>query len=117
MIPKENWNNIEPKISQMIASVLELLAASNTHATFFVVGWIAEKNPSLVRQIVEGGHEIASHSYWHKEVFRQKKRKDLFQYSAILVVLEFGRQCSKLPLTEAKCLSRKSLDGILLIYG
>lgn len=74
-ITRENWNSIEPKISQMISSVLELLENKNTHATFFVVGWIAERNPLLIRKIVESGHEIASHSYWHTEVFRQSPKE------------------------------------------
>lgn len=66
---------MQPKISQMITSVLELLATENTLATFFVVGWIAEKYPMLMRQIVDGGHEIASHGYWHTEVFRQSRQE------------------------------------------
>lgn len=74
-IPRENWTSVEPKISQMIASTLELLADEDTLATFFVVGWLAEKYPFLIRQIVEGGHEIASHGYWHTQVFRQNRKE------------------------------------------
>jgi len=72
-IPRENWTAVEPKIAQMVDSVLDLLSRNQTPATFFIVGWIAERNPSLIRLIAGEGHEIASHSHWHTEVFRQSR--------------------------------------------
>ena len=70
-IPQERWDEMSPKINFMVEQTLELLACENIVATFFIVGWIAEKNPSLIRQIVGHGHEIASHGYWHTSVCRQ----------------------------------------------
>jgi len=75
VIAKDNWSNMESKIDRMVADTLELLASNNTVATFFVVGWIADKYPKLVRQISDEGHEIASHGYWHTEVFRQNRNE------------------------------------------
>jgi len=49
--------------------VLDLLAASSTRATFFVLGWVAERHPGLVRRIADAGHEIASHGYAHRLVY------------------------------------------------
>ncbi len=48
--------------------LLDLLARHQATATFFVVGWVAERHPSLIRRIVEQGHELASHSFWHTRV-------------------------------------------------
>jgi peptidoglycan/xylan/chitin deacetylase (PgdA/CDA1 family) len=62
---------LSQKIDAMVESTLELLESSNIFASFFVVGWLAEKNPNLIRKIADNGHEIASHGYWHAEVFRQ----------------------------------------------
>jgi polysaccharide deacetylase family protein (PEP-CTERM system associated) len=49
-----------------MARILELLASTGTHATFFTLGWIAERYPQIVRAIVAGGHELASHGYGHE---------------------------------------------------
>jgi polysaccharide deacetylase family protein (PEP-CTERM system associated) len=71
MIAPDHWASMDQKIDLMVDCTLELLESRNRVATFFVVGWIAEKNPNLIRRIVRAGHEIASHGYWHREVFRQ----------------------------------------------
>jgi polysaccharide deacetylase family protein (PEP-CTERM system associated) len=49
--------------------LLDLLAEHDVRATFFVLGWVAERHPALVRRIASLGHEIASHSYWHRLVY------------------------------------------------
>lgn len=48
--------------------LLERLAKHNARGTFFTLGWVAEKNPEVVREIVNAGHEIASHGYWHRRI-------------------------------------------------
>ena len=70
LISKEEWNQQESKIEQMLEALLELFEHHQIKATFFVVGWLAEKKPSLIRKLHEVGHEIASHSYWHQPVFQ-----------------------------------------------
>ena len=70
-ISRSHWASMSQRIDAMVESTLELLESRNVFATFFVVGWLAEKNPNLIRKIAENGHEIASHGYWHAEVFRQ----------------------------------------------
>ena len=72
-ISRAEWPMLTPRISDMVESVLDLLSKHNVLATFFVVGWIGEKYPSLIRKIAAKGHEIASHGYWHTEVFRQTR--------------------------------------------
>ncbi len=51
--------------------LLDLFAEFDVRATFFVLGWIAEREPALVRRIAAAGHEVASHGYWHKLVYDQ----------------------------------------------
>jgi polysaccharide deacetylase family protein (PEP-CTERM system associated) len=49
--------------------ILELCARHNTHATFFILGWVAERHPAMVARIAAAGHEIATHSFWHRKVY------------------------------------------------
>lgn len=49
--------------------VLRICDENRTRATFFILGWIAEKHPALVRRIADAGHEIGSHSFWHRKVY------------------------------------------------
>ncbi len=65
-IARSSWNDCECRIERNVQRILELLARRHTHATFFTLGWIAERYPHLVRQIVAAGHEVASHGYGHE---------------------------------------------------
>ena len=49
--------------------ILRVCAEHQTRATFFVLGWVAERHPALIRRIAEAGHEIGTHSYWHRKVY------------------------------------------------
>ncbi|RMH10903.1 MAG: DUF3473 domain-containing protein [Planctomycetota bacterium] len=49
--------------------ILEICARHDTHATFFILGWVAERHPDLVRRIADAGHEIGTHSFWHRKVY------------------------------------------------
>lgn len=49
--------------------ILKLCDAGRAKATFFILGWIADKHPALVKRIVDAGHEIGSHSFWHRKVY------------------------------------------------
>jgi len=62
----KNWNGCDLRVERSTAKVLELLEKYNVIATFFVVGWIAERVPSLIAEIAEKGHEIATHGYSHR---------------------------------------------------
>ena len=59
LIQQRNWSNFEPRYEQNTIKALDLLDEYGTKATFFVLGWIAEQNPALVREIVARGHEVA----------------------------------------------------------
>jgi peptidoglycan-N-acetylglucosamine deacetylase len=49
--------------------ILKICAETNTRATFFILGWIADKHPELVNRIAGAGHELATHSFWHRKVY------------------------------------------------
>jgi len=65
-IPREQWDARECRIEANVERILAMLEARGTQATFFTLGWIAERYPHLVRRIVGGGHELASHGYGHQ---------------------------------------------------
>jgi polysaccharide deacetylase family protein (PEP-CTERM system associated) len=65
-IRRDEWDTRECRVENNVGRILELLAARDTKATFFTLGWIAERYPQLVRSIVAQGHELASHGYGHQ---------------------------------------------------
>ena len=65
-IARSDWGNRECRVERNVDRLLEILAAHETKATFFTLGWIAERYPDLVRRIVREGHELASHGYGHQ---------------------------------------------------
>lgn len=70
-IDRSEWNSRDCRIERNIARILQLLDDQATHATFFTLGWIAERYPGVVREIVDNGHELASHGYAHLRASEQ----------------------------------------------
>ena len=70
VVPREAWDRYPSRVVANTQRLLQLLAAQNMHATFFVLGWVAERHPALVREIAAAGHELACHSYWHRLIFK-----------------------------------------------
>ena len=70
-IDRASWPERECRVEANIERILALLAAAGVHATFFTLGWIAERYPAMVRRIVAGGHELASHGYAHQRASDQ----------------------------------------------
>ena len=68
LIQQRNWGHFEPRYEQNTLKALALLDEFDAKATFFVLGWIAEQNPDLVREIAARGHEVASRGYYHRSV-------------------------------------------------
>jgi len=67
-IPREQWESLPCRVERNIDIALALLDEGKAHATFFTLGWIAERYPAIVRRIVDNGHELASHGYGHQRV-------------------------------------------------
>jgi polysaccharide deacetylase family protein (PEP-CTERM system associated) len=71
IIPFETWDECRPRLVENTGRLLELLAAHDVRATFFVLGWNARRFPGLVRDIKAAGHEVASHGYAHRLIYEQ----------------------------------------------
>ena len=70
-ISRDNWSTLPCRIERNVDSILALLNVSGVKATFFTLGWIAERYPEMVKRIVAEGHELASHGYSHLRVSDQ----------------------------------------------
>lgn len=68
-VAREAWGQCELRVERNTMRMMEILETCNARATFFVLGWVAEKCPHLVRAIAAAGHEIASHGYAHEPVY------------------------------------------------
>lgn len=72
-IAPSQWPEFAPRVEGNTERILELFAAKQVYATFFVLGWIAERFPALVRRIAAAGHEIACHGYSHRLIYNQHR--------------------------------------------
>jgi polysaccharide deacetylase family protein (PEP-CTERM system associated) len=82
-----DWESAELRVEANTGKILRLLREKNIKATFFVLGWIAEKSPALVKEIHDEGHEIASHGYSHELVYNMTEeafREDIDRSKSLL---------------------------------
>jgi len=70
-ISRDDWDSMNARVDANTRRLLDLFDRSRTSATFFVLGWVAERHPALVREIRDRGHEVACHGYSHKLVYQQ----------------------------------------------
>lgn len=73
VISRDSWPERECRVERNVGRILDILAGADVRATFFTLGWIAERYPALVRRIVDGGHELASHGYGHLRASDQSR--------------------------------------------
>lgn len=71
VVPRDNWDTMESRVVSNTERLLGIFNAARVTGTFFVLGWVAERFPALVRRIAGEGHEIASHGYGHRLVYDQ----------------------------------------------
>jgi polysaccharide deacetylase family protein (PEP-CTERM system associated) len=69
VIDRKEWDSLECRVERNTDNVLALFDEAGVKATFFALGWVAERYPALIRRIVDAGHEIGSHGYGHHRVF------------------------------------------------
>jgi polysaccharide deacetylase family protein (PEP-CTERM system associated) len=89
-IPRSKWAEYESRVEANTRRILDLLERHGIRATFFVLGWVGEHHPHLVREIHARGHEIAAHSYWHHLVYRltpEEFREDVVRVRDVLADL------------------------------
>lgn len=87
VIARDNWAGLEHRVEANTDKVLELFDAGGVKATFFTLGWVAEKYPALMRRIADAGHEVASHGWDHQRVFNltpDQFRADIARARAVL---------------------------------
>ena len=70
-IRREDWDNLPCRVERNVDRILALFDENGVKATFFVLGWMAERYPQMVRRLTEEGHEVASHGYEHVRVVNQ----------------------------------------------
>jgi polysaccharide deacetylase family protein (PEP-CTERM system associated) len=73
VVSRDRWPDYENRVAANTDRLLALFAEHGVHATFFVLGWVADREPLLVRRIAAAGHEIASHGYSHSLVYEQTR--------------------------------------------
>ena len=66
---RKDWDKYECRVEANTDRLLSIFASAEVQSTFFILGWIAERYPALVKRIAAAGHEIASHGYWHQLVY------------------------------------------------
>jgi len=81
-VPRARWEALESRVARSVDRLLELLGRHGASATFFTLGWVAERQPAMIRAIAAAGHEVASHGYDHRrvtelepEAFREQVRR------------------------------------------
>lgn len=70
-IPQEKWSECKPRVCEATELILEFFARKSINATFFTSGYIADRHPDLITRIVQAGHEVESHGYWHRLAYQQ----------------------------------------------
>lgn len=105
--PLSVWDSCELRIERNVDVLLNLFEQHNVQATFFVLGWIAEKCPELIKNVSRRGHEIACHGYNHQlcsTISRQVLRDDLYRSKALLEDITgqkvFGYRAPSFSITE-----------------
>jgi polysaccharide deacetylase family protein (PEP-CTERM system associated) len=87
VVPRGTWDSRESRVERNTMRILEILAGQGAQATFFILGWVAERQPGLIRRIAEQGHEIASHGYGHDLLYNlspEEFRSDVSRCKSIL---------------------------------
>ncbi len=100
-VSRDEWSEFEPRVERNVERILKILERHQTRATFFVLGWVAEKHPSLVRRIAADGHEIGSHGFGHQHLHKMtpdQVRADVHRSREVLADLA-GRpvECYRAP--------------------
>jgi polysaccharide deacetylase family protein (PEP-CTERM system associated) len=105
---RESWERVSPRVDVGMDVILSALEKHGAHATFFFLGWIAERHPALVRRCLDAGHEIASHGYEHlflQDLGPEQLNEDLARTEAALMAAgaprPIGFRASTFTLTRA----------------
>lgn len=87
IINRDSWPDLDCRVEASTERILTCLAENDSRATFFILGWVAERYPRLVQRIHAAGHEVGSHGYWHRLIYQQTPeefRQDLVRSREVL---------------------------------
>lgn len=116
-IDRLSWDDRSRRVDGNTRGLLEILDGAGIKATFFVLGWVAEREPALVKAIAAAGHEIASHGYSHKLIYTQAKDEFSEETRKSKIILEDLVQS---PVTTYRAASysitRASLWALDVLY-
>ena len=87
-LPYPEWGNYSSRIDKGFYRVFELLEKHKAKATFFTLGWVAEKYPEMIKELSAAGHELGSHSYSHEKVYNQTKEEFRFEIKKTKQLIE-----------------------------
>ncbi|WP_412535870.1 XrtA system polysaccharide deacetylase [Marinobacter sp. MIT932201] len=110
----DDWDSMEYRVEANTDQILALFEEADVKATFFTLGWVAERSPKLVKRIADAGHEVASHGYSHQliynqtpDVFREETRRSKAILEEILGRAVTGYRAASYSITNQ---SRWALD-------
>lgn len=122
-VARDHWSDTPSRVVANTQRLLELFSSRDIHATFFFLGWVADKFPSLVAETAAAGHEIACHSYWHRAVFSltedefredTKRAKDTIETAANCPVI--GYRAPSFSITPAVPWAHEVLAELGFLY-
>ena len=87
-IARADWPRLECRVEANVERILLLLADKGIHATFFTLGWIAERYPAMLRRVAAAGHEVASHGHAHLRASQQSRSEFLHDVALSKRILE-----------------------------
>ena len=123
IISPDDWAHMEFRVEQNTTKMLDLLEEYKVKATFFVVGWVAEKHPHLVKKISQQGHEIGCHSYKHRKVydltpdeFRQDTQKAKYILEQVIGNKVLGYRAPSYSITNRSLWALDILEQIGFTY-
>ena len=122
-IDRTSWQRLNSTVVKNTCRVLDLFAEKKVKATFFVLGWIAERFPEIVVAIKEMGHEVASHGYGHQIVFEQTQEEFTRDVKKSLAILEditgekvLGYRAPSYSITRSSMWAWETLTNLGLQY-
>jgi len=104
------WTSLPSRVDYQTFELLDLLAAQDTKATFFVLGWVAERHGRLIRAIVDAGHEVGCHSHTHQLVYqftRDEFRRDTER--AVAAISDAGGVIPRVYRAPSYSITKESL--------
>jgi len=85
---EKQWSKYESRIHQNMETIFQILDNTNVKASFFIVGWVAEKYPEVVKEIYQRGYEVGSHTYMHQLVYEQNRHEFYKDVNRSIKILE-----------------------------